>query len=45
MIDIEGLVIERESKNKMMATGDIEVEITKLSILSVAETPPNHHLR
>lgn len=40
VIDIEGLVIERESKNKMMATGDIEVEITKLSILSVAETPP-----
>lgn len=40
VIDIEGLVIERESKNKMMATGDIEVEITKLIILSAAETPP-----
>lgn len=40
VIDIEGLVIERESKNKLMVTGDIEVEITQLKILSAAETPP-----
>ncbi|MBN2268082.1 MAG: aspartate--tRNA ligase [Acholeplasmataceae bacterium] len=40
VIDIEGLVIERESKNKLMHTGDIEVDITNLTILSTAETPP-----
>ena len=40
VLDIEGLVIERESKNKLMYTGDIEVEITSLKILSYAETPP-----
>jgi aspartyl-tRNA synthetase len=40
VLDIEGLVIERESKNKLMYTGDIEVEISSLQILSVAETPP-----
>ena len=40
VLDIEGLVIERESKNKLMYTGDIEVEISSLKILSVAETPP-----
>ena len=40
VLDIEGLVIERESKNKLMYTGDIEVEISSLQVLSVAETPP-----
>ncbi|MDD4194155.1 MAG: aspartate--tRNA ligase [Acholeplasmataceae bacterium] len=40
VLDIEGLVVERESKNKLMYTGDIEVEISSLQILSVAETPP-----
>ena len=40
VIEAKGLVIERESKNKNMATGEIEVEVTDLVVLSQAETPP-----
>lgn len=40
VIEIEGQVIERESKNKHMATGDIEIDVSKLVILSRAMTPP-----
>ena len=34
VIQIEGAVIERSSKNKNMPTGDIEIEVSKLSILN-----------
>jgi aspartyl-tRNA synthetase len=40
VIEAKGLVIERESKNKNMATGEVEVEVTDLVVLSQAETPP-----
>ena len=40
VVAITGIVLERESKNANISTGDIEVELTKLTILSEAETPP-----
>ena len=40
VIQIEGTVIERSSKNKNITTGDIEIEVSKLSILNEAKTPP-----
>ncbi len=35
-----GVVIERESKNKNIATGDIEIDITEIKILNESITPP-----
>ena len=35
-----GTVVERESKNGELATGDIEIEVSELRILSEAQTPP-----
>ncbi len=40
VIYVEGTVIERESKNKNLATGDIEVDVEVLEILNTALTPP-----
>lgn len=40
VIEAKGIVIERESKNKNLDTGEIEVEVTKLSVLSTSEQPP-----
>lgn len=40
VLSIEGEVVERESKNKHMATGDIEIDVHTLSILNTSETPP-----
>lgn len=40
VVGIRGVVKERESKNKDMATGDIEVFADDLVIYSRAETPP-----
>jgi len=40
VIQIKGTVIERESKNKNMATGDIEILVSELTILNAALTPP-----
>jgi len=40
VIQVKGTVIERESKNKNMLTGDIEVLVTELNILNEAQTPP-----
>ena len=39
-IQVEGTVNERESKNKNLPTGDIEIIATKLNILSESITPP-----
>ena len=36
----KGIVRERSSKNKDIPTGDIEVAVTELRILSKSETPP-----
>lgn len=40
VIQVTGTVIERESKNPNMATGDIEVLVNTLTILNSAITPP-----
>lgn len=36
----KGTVRERSSKNKEIPTGDIEIDVSDLRILSVSETPP-----
>lgn len=40
VLSIEGIVVERESKNKNMATGDIEVDVVSATILSKANLTP-----
>ena len=40
VIQVHGKVIERSAKNKNMPTGDIEIEVSKLTILNAAKTPP-----
>ena len=40
VIQVKGTVIEREAKNKNIATGEIEILVTKLTILNAALTPP-----
>ena len=35
-----GIVRERESKSKKIATGDIEIDVTELRLLAQSETPP-----
>jgi aspartyl-tRNA synthetase len=40
VIQVKGTVIERESKNKNMATGEIEILVSELTILNAALTPP-----
>ena len=40
VIQVEGAVIERESKNPNIPTGDIEILVSKLVVLNKALTPP-----
>ncbi len=40
VIQIEGKVIERESKNPKMPTGDIEIDTTAITVLNSSKTPP-----
>jgi len=40
VIQVKGTVIERESKNPGMPTGDIEILVKQLTILNTALTPP-----
>ena len=40
VIQATGKVVERSAKNPKMATGDIEIALTELAILSHADTPP-----
>ena len=40
VIQIDGAVIERSSKNNKMLTGDVEIVVAKLTILNAAKTPP-----
>ena len=40
VIQIEGTVAERYSKNKNIPTGDIEIEVSKLNVLNESVTPP-----
>jgi aspartyl-tRNA synthetase len=40
VIQVNGTVIERESKNPKMATGDIELLVSEITILNESLTPP-----
>ena len=40
VIKVKGRVIERESKNLNITTGDIEVLVDELTVLNQAKTPP-----
>ena len=40
VIQVTGEVVERQSKNPKMPTGDVEVKIEKLTVLNKAQTPP-----
>jgi aspartyl-tRNA synthetase len=40
VIQVKGTVIERESKNKNIPTGDIEILVSELTILNPALVPP-----
>ena len=40
VIQIQGKVIERTSKNKNMPTGEVEIEVSHLRILNAAKLPP-----
>ena len=40
VIQVDGKVIERSNKNKQMSTGEIEIDVEKLTILNSSKTPP-----
>lgn len=40
VIHVSGIVVERQSKNNQLTTGDIEVQIDELTIINTSETPP-----
>jgi aspartyl-tRNA synthetase len=40
VLEVTGIVTERTSKNKDIPTGDIEINVTKLTILNRASQPP-----
>ena len=40
VIQVEGIVIERSSKNKNIPTGEIEIKVSQLNILNASVVPP-----
>ena len=40
VIQAKGIVIERESKNPNIPTGEIEIQLNELNILNASKTPP-----
>ncbi|MBI1183744.1 aspartate--tRNA ligase [bacterium] len=40
VLRVEGLVVERESKNDKLPTGDVEVKLSAIEVLNTSETPP-----
>ncbi len=40
VVQVEGQVVERLSKNDKIPTGDIEVKVAKLNVLNAAKLPP-----
>lgn len=40
VVYVSGVVVERQSKNPTLKTGDIEVQIDTLNIINTSETPP-----
>lgn len=40
VLKVEGLVNERENKNKNIETGEIEIQVDQLTVLNPSKTPP-----
>ncbi len=40
VVQAQGVVIERSSKNKQIPTGEIEIKVNQLTVLNSAKTPP-----
>ena len=40
VVQVKGTVIERESKNKNIPTGEIEILVTEMTVLNASLTPP-----
>ena len=40
VIEVEGIVKERSSKNPKLKTGEIEIEVNSLNVLNESKTPP-----
>jgi aspartyl-tRNA synthetase len=40
VIQVKGLVRERSSKNKNIATGEVEIALSEIKVLSASEVPP-----
>lgn len=40
VIQVEGKVVERQAKNPKMDTGDIEIEVSNVKVISEAKLPP-----
>lgn len=40
VLQVTGTVVERESKNKNIPTGDIEIKIASVNVLNKSQTPP-----
>lgn len=40
VLGVKGIVAERSAKNKDISTGEIEIQVSELRILSKAQTPP-----
>ncbi len=40
VVSVHGKVIERESKNPKMNTGEIEIDVTEVKVLNRSKTPP-----
>ena len=40
VLQIDGIVIERASKNNKIPTGEVEIEVSNLTVLNASQTPP-----
>src|SRR5688500_6939188 len=40
VIQVEGKVVERLAKNDKLPTGDVEIKVSKLTVLNAAKVPP-----
>ncbi|MGL4955968.1 MAG: aspartate--tRNA ligase [Bacteroidales bacterium] len=40
VLQVEGVVVERSSKNSKISTGDVEIMLSSIKVLNAAEVPP-----